>query len=301
MDLEALRIFYVVAREKQITSATHHLGKTQPAITDRLKRFQKELGIQLYVAGKHGIVLTPSGELLFQKAQKILSDVENLKHALLVKNETKGHLCVSTTHALTSQVVVRALPRFRESYPDIDLTLLAEDKPVDLNLRESDVLIRPHMGEVPHLEQRFLMRFHLGLFASPEYLERNGTPKTVSDLENHIFLSYPENIVQPHSGVNWHLSLIKKQKRAQIITNSSHTLQKAAELGLGILSLSKEAITLNKTKVIPVLPDLEGPIVDIYYICIKNSLDDARINAFYDVLKHYLEEKGFRGNQDQQS
>lgn len=295
MDLDALKIFYVVAKEKQMTSATYILGKSQPAISDRLKRFQRDLGIQLYVVGKHGIVLTPNGELLFERAQKILAEVENLKHSLLFSNEARGQLRASTTHAMASQIIVQALPRFMEEYPHIDLTLLADDKPLDLIIRETDVAIRPHMGDAPHLEQKPLMRFHIQLFASEEYLARNGTPKVVSDLENHILLSYPEDIAQPYMGVNWHLGLTPNKRRCHFKVNSSHALQKAAEMGMGIMSLSREAIILNKTKVVRVLPEINGPIVDIYYTYLKEAKDDVRINALYNVLKKHVEENNLSG------
>lgn len=290
MDLDALKIFYVVAREKQITSATYILGKTQPAISDRLKRFQRELGTQLYVAGKHGIVLTPNGELLYEKAQKIIADVESLKQALHDTDHARGHLRVSTTHALASQLIVLVLPRFMEAYPDIDLTLLADDKPLDLITRESDVAIRAYAPNAPHLEQKHLIRFHIQLFASEEYLARNGTPKVASDLENHILLSYPEDIAQPYTGVNWHLGLAPNKRRAHFRVNSSHALQRAAEMGLGIMSLSKEAIGLNNTKVVRVLPDIEGPTIDFYYTYLKDAGEDARINALYKVLQDRVKE-----------
>ena len=291
MDLEALKIFYVVAREKQITSASACLGKTQPAISERLKRFQKDLDTQLYTVGKNGIILTATGELLFEKAKKILSEVETLKYDIQNASKAKCHLRIATTHAFVSQVLMKVIPRFIEECPEVNITIIADDSPLDLNLRETDISVRTFLDSSKHLQQDFLATYHIQLFASRDYLNRNGTPQKVQDLENHILISYPEDVAKPYSDVNWHLSLISKNNRIAIRVNSSHALQMAAISGAGIISLSKEAIILNDLDVERVLPELEGPSVDMYYVYNKSTNNNKYIQSFFSVVKAFLKEK----------
>ena len=77
------------------------------------------------------------------------------------------------------------LGEFIDLYPDIRITLITTDEELDLAMREADVAIRLRQPTQPDLIQRKLFSVHFHAYASPEYLKRFGTPRTLEDLDKH--------------------------------------------------------------------------------------------------------------------
>ena len=77
------------------------------------------------------------------------------------------------------------LGEFLDLYPDIRITLITTDEELDLAMREADVAIRLRQPTQPDLIQRKLFSMHFHAYASPEYLKRFGTPRTLEELDNH--------------------------------------------------------------------------------------------------------------------
>ncbi len=80
------------------------------------------------------------------------------------------------------------LGEFLDLYPDIRITLITTDEELDLAMREADVAIRLRQPTQPDLIQRKLFSVHFHAYASPEYLKRFGTPRTLEDLDKHRIL-----------------------------------------------------------------------------------------------------------------
>ena len=77
------------------------------------------------------------------------------------------------------------LGEFLDLYPDIHITLITTDEELDLAMREADVAIRLRQPTQPDLIQRKLFTVHFHVYASPDYLKRFGTPRTLEDLDKH--------------------------------------------------------------------------------------------------------------------
>ena len=71
MELTQLRYFAEAARLQHITRAAEQLHIAQPALTQALHRLEAELEVPLFVQRGRGVVLTPYGELLKERAQGI--------------------------------------------------------------------------------------------------------------------------------------------------------------------------------------------------------------------------------------
>ena len=73
MDIRVLKYFLMVAREENITKAASLLHVTQPTLSRQLIQLEEELGVKLFIRGKHRIILTDDGMLLKRRAQEIVS------------------------------------------------------------------------------------------------------------------------------------------------------------------------------------------------------------------------------------
>ena len=101
------------------------------------------------------------------------------------REKPNGELKVTTTLGIGVHWLTPRLGEFLDLYPDIRITLITTDEELDLAMREADVAIRLRQPTQPDLIQRKLFSVHFHAYASPEYLKRFGTPRTLEDLDKH--------------------------------------------------------------------------------------------------------------------
>lgn len=157
----------------------------------------------------------------------------------------------------------------------------------DFNLNEVDAAVIPFMPDRPTWIQRHLMQFHLKLYASPDYLSTFGSPKTAEDLSNHRLISHgnDDHIL---SELKWHLSLGTNGDESQdpylVVCSPFH----AAEQGLGIATLAQENLLLRSGKLVEVLPEIDGPTIDAYYVYPEHLKDSKRVRLFGDYVVEFI-------------
>ena len=132
IDFELYRIFYVVAQNKNITVASKELNISQPAVSKAIKNLEEQLGGDLFVRTRRGVVLTSEGEEFFRyisKAMEYIMNAEN-KFTDMLNLET-GHIRIGVSTTLTKYFLASYLQRFHDQYPKIT---------IEIDTRVSDVL-----------------------------------------------------------------------------------------------------------------------------------------------------------------
>lgn len=288
LDWDKLRVFYYVAKAKSINRASHDLNISQSALSRSIQLLEHLLKIQLFNRVPRGLVLTKEGEILFEKVAEMATSLEDAKSAIQEEFlEPRGNLKVATTVALASLWLVEIAPGFLGKYPDIELDIIGHDEKLDVKAREADVSIRPFIEDQQDLIQNYLFSCFLQLYASPEYLKKHGVPHTASELDNHHIITFGESTIRPYTDIDWPLRIgakLNSMRKPYISINSSKGASRLAELGLGIVALSKEFPGIEKMNLVNILPEVKGPNIDLYYvypIALKNS---KRVQ----VLKEYL-------------
>src|SRR5260370_23179047 len=112
------------------------------------------------------------------------------------RERPNGELKVTTTVGIGVHWLTPRLGEFLDLYPEIRFTLITTDGELDLAMREADVAIRLRQPTQPDLIQRKLFSMHFHACASPEYLKRFGTPRSVEELDQHR-LVIPGGTIQP--------------------------------------------------------------------------------------------------------
>ena len=125
IDFELYRIFYVVANHSNITKASEELSISQPAISKSIKSLEEQLGGQLFVRTKRGVVLTEEGKEFYnyiKKAIEYISNAEN-KFTELINLET-GCIKIGISTTLTKEFLLPYLEEFHSLYPKIDIQII---------------------------------------------------------------------------------------------------------------------------------------------------------------------------------
>ncbi|HSY85678.1 MAG TPA: LysR family transcriptional regulator [Verrucomicrobiae bacterium] len=287
MDWDKLRIFHAVAEAGSFTHAGESLNLSQSAVSRQISALEESLNVSLFHRHARGLILTEQGELLYRTAHEVFAKLAMAEAQLSEsKDRPKGQLKVTTTVALGSTWLTPRMGEFLDVYPDVTVDLLLDDRELDLSMREADVAIRMAPPRQPELIQRHLMTVHLNIYAAPAYIKRYGLPKTVEELDNHKVIVYGEATRPPVPDTNILMRLGAKgdeRRRPSLTVNNVYAIQRAAEAGLGLAALP-EFMVQGSSNLVRVLPEVEGPRIDAYFVYPEELRNSKRIQVFRDFL-----------------
>jgi len=294
MDWDKLRVFHAVAEAGSLTHAGSALNLSQSAISRQISGLEDSLKAPLFHRHARGLILTEQGELLYRTAHEIFNKLSQTEQRIVESKESpKGPLRITTTVAFGSIWLTPRLKEFMELYPDIDVSVVLSDIDLDLSMRQADVAIRMIQPRQADLIQRSLMTMRYKVFASGEYLKHHDMPKTPDDLDNHNLIVYGEDAKAPVRNLNWLLNKgIPKgepERTAYLKVNSIYGIFRAVAAGLGIGALP-EYMYRESAKLVEVLPELNGPSFEAYFVYPEELRNSKRIIVFRDFLLRCVEE-----------
>src|SRR5215510_4637109 len=124
MDLFQLEIFVTVAREGSFSRAAEKLYRTQPAVSQAIRKLEREVGESLFDRSSRDGILTDAGQMLHEYAQKLLNLRSEAHTALKELREMhKGKLAIAANE-FTCLYLLPALAEFRRLYPMVKVTVL---------------------------------------------------------------------------------------------------------------------------------------------------------------------------------
>jgi DNA-binding transcriptional LysR family regulator len=186
--------------------------------------------------------------------------------------------------------IVPYIDEFRSLYPDIQLELNSNDLIIDLLEQSTDIAIRIGPLVDSTLHARSLGCSPLHILASPEYLEKHGTPATVAELAGHLLLGFTQTESLNHWPLR-HAQGDRWQIQPGISASSGETLRHLALEGQGIACLSHfmtiDDIKAGRLKVLLAEANsgYRQPINAVYY---RNSQLALRIQCFLDFIQSKL-------------
>jgi DNA-binding transcriptional LysR family regulator len=287
-----LAFFSRVAANGSLTATARELGLSLPSVSRRLALLEQRLGVQLITRTTRRLDLTPEGLLYLEGARPILRQLDELESAVSSRQQDlRGQLHINASFGFGRRHVTPVLSAFAKEYPEIELSLDLTSEPVNLLTSRIDIDIR--VGEIPDSR---LVALHLLdnpriLCASPDYLARVGTPRTVSDLLNHncIILRQFES-----DYAIWRFVHAGKEQALKVTgslsSNDGEAVVSLALDGHGLIlrSLWDVYEYLRKGDLVAVLPDYEAPRADIHAVYQQRQHVPARISKCVQYLAHNL-------------
>lgn len=271
-DWDKLKCFYAVATEGNLSKAAKKIGMAQSNLTRSILILEESLQENLFMRSSRGVVLTDEGKVLFEHVRNMTIEYENaLTRMDRHKNEIAGDIKLTTSFGFASTSLFHHLARFMKEHPSVKLTLECDDEDLDLKTREADVSIRPFVPNDDSLIQEHIVTRTQHLYATPNYLKLNGTPKVLSDLKTHKFVLFGgPPIYFPYSEIFWLSKLCSSELGwaldPDMVVNSVECLYQAAIADIGIISLSSDSRLLNNKELVRVLPDISSSEVKVYYV-----------------------------------
>ncbi len=141
MKLDQLQYFIETAKRQHIGQAANFLNISPSAISHSISALEEELGKSLFVKQGRRIKLTTHGKILLDRAEFILSEVNNLRDELSSEQvKMKGHYRLAATHVICSEFLTPLWLEMQKEHLDLTATLYS--------LRSGEVLSRVNANEV---------------------------------------------------------------------------------------------------------------------------------------------------------
>jgi DNA-binding transcriptional LysR family regulator len=289
LDWDDLRLFLAVARAGRLTTAGQALGINHTTVARRLTALEEALGATLFDRTSRGMAMTAAGGLVLDHAERVEREVETAAAALSGRAETiAGEVRLATPEAFGTYIIAPNIADFHARYPEILLELMPDSRAVSLANREADIAItvdRPPRGK---LVVRKLCDYHLGLYASVEYLKRHPPIRTAQDVAAQPFVTYIEQMIDMR-GLRY-LSEVAGEARPIFRSSSIVAQQAAVASGVGLGLLHRFSAD-NQPGLVRILPD-DVAITRSYWLVLRpehqKSPRTRAVIAFVDeVLERY--------------
>ncbi len=284
MDWDKLRIFHAVADAGSLTHAGETLHLSQSAVSRQIRALEESLNATLFHRHARGLILTEQGELLFDAANAMFRRLETAEARIRdSKEEVFGELRVTTTIGFGTLWLAPRLPALYDKFPDLRIDLMLEERVLDLPMREADVAIRMKEPSQADLIRRRLMSVRMRLYASPGYLQDQGTPQTLADLAGHRLICQNPTGFQVAAGASLVQHLLTNDVRSMLTVNNYYGVLQAVRnnLGIGVLP---DYLTVDFPEIKRVLPDVESNEVPVFLAYPEELRNSKRIAAFRDFV-----------------
>ncbi len=296
MDWDKLKIFHTVAEAGSFTNASTILNLSQSAISRQIQSLEKDLKIHLFERHARGLVLTSNGEYLYKTANDVISKLKDVESTLSEeKDKINGKLTVTTVVSFGTTWLTPRIQEFMSLHPELEVELIFDDKELDLSTRQSDIGIFMRRPKQLNYIQKKMIDLHYHIYGSNKYLEKNGHPKKISDLNKHNFITYGRGAPSPVFNPDWALKLGSKdnKKRKPVMkVNSVYGLLLAVQSGVGLAALP-DYITVNVPNITKVLPEVEGPLTEAHFVYPQSLKNVGKVKAFRNFLFSKINEWKF--------
>ena len=274
------------------SKAADRLGVSKSAVSMQVAKLEDRLGARLLNRTTRQLSLTEVGARLFERAQRIIEEAEAAEaEAGSMQTHPTGTLRITTGVSFGQDHLACMLPDFLSQYPTLSVDLVLNDRFVDLVEEGYDIAIR--VGSLPDsaMRARRLAGARVLTVASPEYLERAGTPEHPRDLTEHDCLGYA------YLGTGWvwrfgaRDTVVDVRIEPRLQSNNGSALLAAACGGLGVVMLPTFIMSerLRDGSVVPILPGFEPDPIGVYAVYPPGRPVAAKVRAFIDYLVRRLE------------
>jgi DNA-binding transcriptional LysR family regulator len=182
---DAMQAFARVVEAGSFTKAAETLHMSKTSVTQLVQQLEARLRVRLLNRTTRKVNVTADGAVYYERVVRLLADLDDADTSLSGASASpRGRLRVDVPSPFASLILVPALPEFYALYPDIQIDLGVSDRVVDLIGENVDCVVRG--GEIADqsLMARRVGDLQLGVFATPAYLKKVGTPQHPRELED---------------------------------------------------------------------------------------------------------------------
>lgn len=192
MKTEDIKLFHQIVDAGSLIRASEIFDLPKSNISRRIKGLEEELKIQLFYRNNRAMQLTDAGAKFYERTKPILNELElSIQEVTAPVYEISGHLRVQLLPLPNIVEIGRLIFKFMDLYPKVTVEVINCSE--ESNLIENHIDVALRVGEKledSNLIARPLSSSSFGYYATPEYIEKHGMPKTPEEMQNFNFIRY---------------------------------------------------------------------------------------------------------------
>jgi DNA-binding transcriptional LysR family regulator len=204
-DWDLFQSLHAVLEAGTLSAAARLRGLTQPTLGRHIETLEQRLGSPLFLRSPRGLQPTD----LARELKPHLHDMAAAASAAVrdasgAANSLSGSIRITASEIVGAEVLPPILTEFREAHPGICIELMMSNIVDDLSRREADIAVRMAPPTQNALVAKKVGEVQLGFYATPEYLERHGTPVGMEELKGHTIVGFdgPSRSIRDLAGMN---------------------------------------------------------------------------------------------------
>lgn len=234
--LTLMETFSVVVETGSFTAAADKLGLSKSFISKQISVLEVDLGTRLLYRTTRKLSLSDEGGQFYKHCKLIMADAENARAEVIdSQGAPRGKIRITMPQSLIISGFGQLLIDFQLQYPEIDLEVIASGRIENLVEEGIDIALRVGQLEDSSLISRRLADCTFQVVASPEYIEKHGSPSQPADLMQHNCLIYGDSKINrgwPFSSPSGESITIKA--KGNLISNDGGLIVNGMLNGLGI-------------------------------------------------------------------
>ncbi|SHI19549.1 LysR family transcriptional regulator [Ferrimonas marina] len=264
-----LALFHDVVTQGSFTKAATLHGMDNSALSKQIKKLESTLGVQLLNRSTRSIALTSAGEAILPQAERLVETLNQIQSTANAYQATpKGLLRITASIFFGQQYLQPVIAQFMKRYPEVQITLLLDDKRSDIIGEHFDLAFRVGKLSESNLIARKIADTRFAIVASEQFIEAHGKPTTPEELlalpaviyhNGNVTLDQFRISELPHSE-----QLQNHRMRGNYKVSDVRTLMDAVQAGLGysLIDLFNLERPISEMNLVPLLTDYRLSTMD---------------------------------------
>ncbi|HEY2534268.1 MAG TPA: LysR family transcriptional regulator [Xanthobacteraceae bacterium] len=292
-----LSAFVAVAEQGSFTRAARQLGLSTATLSQTVRGLEERLGIRLLNQTTRNVAPTDAGERLLRQLRPLLDRFDSAVELVnALRDKPAGHLRLTVTPPVARLVLPAVLARFLTQYPEISIEISVSSALTDIVAGRFDAGVRRGRTIARDMiAVRITNDMRPVVIASPDYLARHGTPRTIDDLHAHnsIRLRLPDGRLWP-----WEFvvkgKVVELEVEGSVVVNDPDLMVSAALEGIGVTYILEEYVApmIADGRLVSLLGDSVLPSTDGYFLFYPSRRQNpAALKVLIEFLRTNLQSR----------
>lgn len=278
-----LRFFLAVARSGSTLAAARALNTSQSTVQRRLSALERKLGRALFSRHVSGYRITEFGTEMLPYAERVEHAVQAFEQQKAsVERGAVGVIRLTCPEPIMARLTdSKIFERFHAQHPTLRVEFVMSDRYLDITKGDADVALRSGDTDDDVLVGRKIADSFWGVYASRSYVETNGKPSAIGDLDHHAVIGFDDTMAK-HRAASW---LREVAPAAQVVArvNSVLGLVAAAKSGIGVAPLPT-ALGDNEPELVSLLGAVPALTRSWRLLTHPDLRRTPRVSAFFDFI-----------------
>lgn len=285
-DWSLYRAFLAVLTEGSLSAAARALGLTQPTLGRQVAELERALGVALFTRSPQGLKPTDAALDLAPHAQAMAGAASAMARAASGAGDTaRGIVRITASEIIGAEVLPQILTTFRPLHPGVTIEMALDNQQQDLLRGAADIAVRMVRPTQDALVARRLGQTHLGAYAHRRYLDAEGAPQGLDDLQRHAVIGFDRETPFLRAVIQG-LPLSRQGFAFRADSDLAQLAALRAGLGIGFV---QHGVARREPDLVPVCPGQIGFALDVWLVMHEDLRNTLRMRTMFDHLAQGLE------------